>query len=123
MSDHKHFNTAEDHKPEETKVEALADNQVKLSDGRVVELRESTGADEMIVSAELGDTFTANGAGAVIFQSCLIAKTVTKINGQPLPPMRGFKTYREFAGGFKTKDWNKIKNLYTALNGEDGGNE
>jgi hypothetical protein len=118
------FITTDDQKKADIKKqEELADNQVKLSDGRIVEMRESTGADEMIVSGELGDTFTANGAGAIIFQSCLIAKTVTSIDGKPIMPMRGFTAYRDFAGSFKSKDWNKIKNLYDKLNGDNEGND
>lgn len=118
------FNITEDQQQAElAKKEALADNQVKLSDGRIVEMRESTGADEMIVSAELGDNFQANGAGYTIMQSCLTAKTVTKIDGQPIPTIRGYAAYRDFTAGFKSKDWNRIKTLYNTLNGEDEGNE
>lgn len=113
------FNTAEDQPVELNKTEKLEENQVKLSDGRIIELREATGADEMIVSAELGDNFQANGGGVVIMQTCLIAKTVTKIDGNPIPPRRGFAEYRDFAGNFRSKDWNKIRNLYNILNGED----
>lgn len=116
----KHFNTGEDQQGVELKKqEKLAENQVKLSDGRIVEIRESTGADEMVVAAELGDTFGANGGGAVIFQSCLIAKTLSKINGEPVEPIRGFEGYRNFLSLFHSKDWNKIRNLYQKLNGDD----
>lgn len=115
----KHFNTVEDQSGVELqKQEKLADNQVKLSDGRIVEIRESTGADEMVISGELGDTFEANGGGFLIMRSCLIAKSITSINGNPVPPMRGFEQYRDFAGSFKTKDWNKIRELYDRLNSE-----
>jgi hypothetical protein len=114
------FNTAEDQAVELNKVEELADNQVKLSDGRIVEIRESTGADELVVAAELGDTFQANGGGGVIFMTCLIAKTVVSIDGKPLPPLRGYAAYRDFASQFKSKDWNKIRNLYQKLNGDEG---
>jgi len=120
----KHFNTVEDQpsvKLEEMK--ELAFNEVRLSDGRVVEMRESTGADEMIVSAELGDNFEANGGGFLIMRSCLVAKTITKIDGKPIQPMRGFGAYRDFAASFKAKDWNKIRALYDRLNGDDEGND
>lgn len=113
------FNTAEDQAVSVGTVE-LADNQVKLSDGRIVDMRESTGADEMIVASELGDKFEANGSGGVIFMTCLIAKTISGIDGKPLPPLRGYAAYRDFAAQFKSKDWNKIRNLYQKLNGDEG---
>src|SRR5579875_1683739 len=98
MNMSKHFNTVEDQPSVELeKKKELAFNEVRLSDGRVVEMRESTGADEMAVAAELGDVFQANGGGAIIYQSCLIAKTVKSIDGKPLPPMRGYSAYRDFA--------------------------
>ncbi|NRD80283.1 hypothetical protein HPT25_23455 [Bacillus sp. BRMEA1] len=116
------FNTADDQTVLVDKTDELADNQVKLSDGRVVEMRESTGADEMAVSAELGDTFQMNGGGMMIYQSCMIAKTITNIDGKSIPPMRGYAAYRDFAAGFKSKDWVKIKQLYNKLNGAAEGN-
>jgi hypothetical protein len=99
--------------------QSLAENQAQLSDGRIVELRESTGADEMIVAAELGDLVEANGAGMIVLQSCLIAKTIVKINDQSLPRMGSYAAYRDFLSQFKTRDWNKIRILYTTLNGVD----
>jgi len=99
--------------------QVLAENQVQLSDGRIVELRESTGADEMIVAAELGDLVEANGAGMIVLQSCLIAKTIVKINDQPLQRLGSYAAYRDFLSQFKTRDWNKIRLLYATLNGVD----
>lgn len=116
----KHFNTTEDQKQVKLKKEeALPENQVKLSDGRIVEMRESTGADEMAVAAELGDIFGANGGGAVIFQSCLMAKVISNINGEPVAPLRGYEEYRNFLSLFRSKDWTKIRILYQKLNGDD----
>lgn len=115
----KHFNTADDERVELKKEEKLAENQVKLSDGRIVEIRESTGADEIAVAAELGDIFGANGGGAVIFQSCLMAKSISKINGEPVEPLRGYEEYRNFLSLFRSKDWSKVRNLYQKLNGDD----
>lgn len=100
----------------------LADNQVKLSDGRVVEMREQLGNDEMIVAAQLGNVFTPDGAGAVIFQSCLIARTITSIDGVKPQPMRNYEAYRDFLAQFKGKDFNRIKKLYEKLNGDGEGN-
>lgn len=99
-------------------MENLTEYQVKLSDGRIVELREQKGSDEMVVAAQLGDNFTPDGAGAIIFQNCLIAQTVTKVGDQPRPPLRGFAAYRDFLAQFKGKDWNRIKKKYDELNGD-----
>lgn len=99
---------------------ALAHNEVKLSDGRIVKIREAKGSDEMIVSGELGSVFEPNGGGAVIFQNCLIAKTIIALDGQPVEPLKGFERVRDFAAQFSSKDWNKIKKLYDKLNSDEG---
>ncbi|GIM47040.1 hypothetical protein DNHGIG_25890 [Collibacillus ludicampi] len=110
--------------PAQPEQQPLAENQVRLSDGRIVEMREAVGSDEMIVAGQLGDVFEANGAGGVIFQTCLIARTITKIDGQPVQNLRGYESVRDFLAGFKAKDWNKIRALYNKLNGDDAqGND
>lgn len=119
MPTKQHFNTVEDKRVGLKKEEELAENQVELSDGRIIEMRETTGADEMVVSAELGDTFATNGGGMVIFQSCLIAKSIDKIDNKPVPPMRDFSEYRDFMDLFRSKDWSKIRAVYLKLNDVD----
>jgi hypothetical protein len=99
----------------------LADNQVKLSDGRIVELRELTGADEMIVSAELGKAFTPDAGGSVILQTCLLVKSIAAIDGQPVEKVKGFEGVRDFLKQFKSKDYNRIRMLYVSMNGEEEG--
>lgn len=108
----------------DVEVKQLADNEAKLSDGRVVTVRELVGSDEMIVAAQLGKVFTPDGGGAVVFQSCLIARSVESINGQPVTPMRSYSEYRDFLAMFKSKDYSKIKKLYDKVNGDDAeGND
>ena len=107
---------------EETKQTELAFNQVRLSDGRIVELRELLGSDEMIVAGQLGDVFEANGSGAIIFQNCLIARTIVKVNEQPVQPLRKYEDVRDFLSGFKAKDYLKIKRLFDKVNGDSEGN-
>lgn len=106
---------------EETK--ELAFNQVRLSDGRVVEMRELLGSDEMVVAAQLGDVFEANGSGAIIFQNCLIARTIVKIDEQPAPRLRTYEHVRDFLSSFKGKDYAKIKRLFDKVNGDGEGND
>lgn len=98
----------------------LADNQVRLSDGRILEMRELIGSDEMIVAGQLGDVFEPNGAGAVIFQTCLIARTITKVGDQEPPRFRSYEMVRDFLGNFKGKDYAKIKKLFEQLNSDEG---
>jgi hypothetical protein len=103
--------------------QGLAFNQVRLSDGRLVEMREMIGSDEMIVAGQLGGVFEPNGAGAVIFQSCLIVRTILKVDGVEPPRFRNYEGVRDFLGGFKGKDYTKIKKLFEKLNGDGEGNE
>lgn len=94
----------------------LAYNQLKLSDGRIIEMREQVGNDEMIVAAQLGKVFTPDGGGAVVFQSCLIARTIVSIDEKKCEPLRGYESYRDFLGQFSGKDLTRIKKLYEKLN-------
>lgn len=104
-------------------MDSLAFDEVKLSDGRVLKLRESVGSDEMIVAAQLGDVFEVNGAGSVIFNTCLIARSIVSIDGKPIQSMRSYEEVRDFLGTVKGKDYKKIATLYRKLNNEDeGGN-
>lgn len=95
-------------------------NSVLLSDGRTIVLREALASDEMIVAGQLGDVFEANGAGSVIFNSCLIARTIVSVDGSPAPIMRNYESVRDFLAGFKGKDWRKIAAKYKELNGDEG---
>lgn len=102
-------------------------NEVRLSDGRIIEMREATGADEMIVPAQLGKVFTSDGAGSIIYMNCLIIRTVVSIDGKPVEAMRSFEAYRDFMGNIKGKDLTRIKALYNKLNDdvddEEGNDE
>lgn len=115
----KQLNTAEDQAQGVVlEKKELKENQVELSDGRIIEMRESNGADEMVVAAELGDVFTPNGGGALIFQSCLIAKTIVSIDHEKAAHLRGYEEYRDFLAKYRSKDLAKVRKLYEKLNGE-----
>jgi hypothetical protein len=102
----------------------LAVNQVQLSDGRIVEVREARGNDEMIVAAQLGETLGAGSGGFIVFQNCMVARCIDKIDGGKPLQLKNFANYRDLMGGFNKKDWNKIEKLYNSLNAEDEvGNE
>lgn len=119
----KQFNTTEDQIADAVlEKKELKENQVGLSDGRIIEMREATGADELAVAGELGNAFQANGGGTVIYLTCLIVKTIISIDGKPVRPMHGYEAYREFAATFKSKDFTKIRNLYRKLSGDEEGN-
>lgn len=101
----------------------LAENEVRLSDGRIVAIRELVGADEMIVAAQLGKVFTPDGGGAVVFQSCLIARSVESVDGKLVSPCKSYQDYRELLGSFKSKDYQKIKKTYEVVNGSGSDEE
>lgn len=96
----------------------LKQNEVKMRDGRIVAIKEISGADEMIVASQLGKLFEPNGGGAFVFQTCLIARSVESVDGVPVKPMKGYEDYREFMGQFRGSDSAKIKAKYQEINGE-----
>ncbi|MBL0386228.1 hypothetical protein JJB07_06125 [Tumebacillus sp. ITR2] len=108
---------------EQPAAQELAFNQVRLSDGRIVDMREMLGSDEMIVAGQLGDVFEANGSGAIIFQNCLIVRTISKIDGVDVPRLRNYEQVRDFLSNFKAKDYTRIKRLFETLNGDQEGND
>jgi hypothetical protein len=72
----------------------------------------------MIVAAQLGNVFTPDGGGAVVFQSCLIARSIESIDGKPVSNAKKFQDYRDLLSEFKSKDYAKIKKKYDVVNGE-----
>jgi hypothetical protein len=104
--------------------EKLAFNEVRLSDGRIVTIKELVGSDEMVVAAQLGKVFTPDGGGAIVYRSCLVARSIESIDGKPVSPCKSFQDYRDLSGQFKSKDYALIKNKYEELNGEgEEGND
>lgn len=99
---------------------ALAFDEVKLSDGRIVKMREQIGNDEMIVAGQIGNVFESNGSGYIIFQTCLIVRTIVSVDGIQPEKMRNYESVRDFLAGFKAKDFNRLKKLFDKLNGEEG---
>jgi hypothetical protein len=95
---------------------ALADDEVLLSDGRIVKMREGTGADEISVAQMLGDRVSLQGAGAQILIQANALKTIESIDGQNPPVLRTYNDFLAFARQFKTKDLNKITRKYAELN-------
>jgi hypothetical protein len=106
----------------EVKEVALAENQVKLSDGRIVTLREATGSTEMIVAAYLGDQYTPDTAGSVILMCCLVVYSIEKINEEKAPTLRKFEDFRDLMDSFRKVDFNKIRSLYYKMNSDAEGN-
>lgn len=95
-----------------------ADDEVKLSDGRIVKMRETTGADEAAVAQMLGDKISLQGAGAAILVQANALKAIESIDGQGPPIMRSYNDYLKFARQIKTKDFNRITMKYMAMNNE-----
>jgi hypothetical protein len=101
----------------------LADNEVRLSDGRIVVMRETTAADEAVVAQMLGDKVSLQGAGIQVLTQANALKAIESIDGEPLKKEDGsrnlFRTYNDFlsaARQFKSKDMNKIIRKYAEMN-------
>jgi hypothetical protein len=98
--------------------------KVTLSDGRVVTIRELTGADEMLslklCSKEISLNENEIGAALMQQQNVLIVLSVLKIDDEPQSPPNSMQGALEFMAKLKMRDWNKIKTAYNKLNsGED----
>lgn len=96
----------------------VADDEVKLSDGRVLKLRETTGADDAAVAQMLGSNVSLDGASAKILIEAQALKSIASIDGKEPPIMRSYNEYLTFARGFKTKDMGRIQKKYMDLNFE-----
>ena len=96
----------------------LGDDEVRLSDGRLVKMRETTGADEAAVVQILGDHISLNGAGGQVLVQANALKSIASIDGQSPPVFRSYNDYLKFAREFKTKDLARLTRKYVALNME-----
>lgn len=98
----------------------LNPNQVELTDGRVVALRETTGSDEIAAGAMLGKHFTQDAAGIGMYTKALVHRSITDIDGKPLNtgPIK-FADFRAFWAEIKTRDSQRLMKKYQELNGDD----
>ena len=96
----------------------LADDEVKLSDGRLVKMRETNGADEAAVVSLLGDHISLSGAGGQVLVQANALKSIALIDGQAPPIMRSYNDYLKFARLFSTKNLARLTRKYVALNME-----
>lgn len=101
----------------DTEIE-IADDEVKLTDGRLIKMRETTGADEAAVVAMLGEHISLNGAGSQVLVQANALKSIASIDGQNPPIMRSYNDYLKFARMFSTKNLARITKKYVALNME-----
>ena len=107
---------------EETE-QQLGDDEIRLSDGRVVKMRETTGADETAVAQILGGKVSLQGAGSVVLVQANALKAIVSIGGQKPPVMNSYNAYLKFASSFKTRDLNRIKMKYADMNLEADEND
>ncbi len=98
--------------------QGIGDDEVKLSDGRIVKMRETNGADEAAVVQILGDHVSLQGAGAQVLVQANTLKAIVSIDGAAPPIFRSYNDYKSFARQFKTKDLNKLVRKYTQMNME-----
>jgi len=84
--------------------------------GRKIELRETTGLDETIVTKLLGSKFTPNSAGAMLYRSGLMARSVVSIDGEKPNPIRKAEDIDLFWATFTSKEKAQIDKKYSQLN-------
>lgn len=96
----------------------ISDDEVKLSDGRLVKMRETTGADEAAVVSLLGNHISLDGAGGQVLIQANALKSIESIDGQSPPIMRSYNDYLKFARQFSTKNLARLTRKYVALNME-----
>lgn len=96
----------------------ISDDEVKLSDGRLVKMRETTGADEAAVVSLLGNHISLDGAGGQVLIQANALKSIESIDGQSPPIMRSYNDYLKFARQFSTKNLARLTRKYVALNVE-----
>ncbi|MCF8566913.1 hypothetical protein LLE49_19525 [Alicyclobacillus tolerans] len=94
----------------------VADDEVKLSDGRIVKMRETTGADDAAVAQMLGDKISLQGAGGAVFVQANALKAVVSVDGVPAPIMQNYRDFIKFSRTFKTRDMNRIASKYAQMN-------
>lgn len=96
----------------------LEPNQVALSDGRIVTLRETTGRDEIAASQMLGSHFTSDGAGQTLFTKAIVMRGIEDIDGKsPYKKPVTFKGFLNFWDEFKTRDSLALMAKYSQVNG------
>jgi hypothetical protein len=98
--------------------DVIGDDEVKLSDGRIVKMRETTGADEAAVVRILGNHVSLDGAGGQVLIQANALKSVVSIDGQAPPIMASYNDYMKFARMFTTKNLARLTRKYVALNME-----
>lgn len=94
----------------------LADDEVRLSDGRVVKMRETNGADEAAVAQMLGDKVSLQGAGAKVLVQANTLKSIVSIDGQTPSVMRSYNDFIGLSRQFKSRDINRLMTKYAELN-------
>lgn len=107
----------------EAKVANLNFKDVKLSDGRVVTVRELTGADEMLSIRLMGKEMSLDqkevGAAVMTQQNVLVCLSVFKIDGEPCKTPNSLEAVMQTLTQYKLSDWNKIRGAFNDLNAGD----
>jgi len=92
-------------------------NQVRISDGRIIEMRELTGRDEMIVDKVVA-TEKVDSAIAynILNQRVSMWYSIISINGVPVTRLTTMKAVYALAEQFKSKDTLELVKKYQELN-------
>ena len=100
----------------EGKDQEIGGETITLYSGKVVQLRETTGLDETIVTRMLGKKFTADAAGAILYRTGLMARSVVSIDGEKPAEIKNAKDIDLFWARFTSKEKSQIDKAYSKLN-------
>ena len=100
----------------EGKDQEIGGETITLYSGKVVQLRETTGLDETIVTRMLGKKFTADAAGAILYRTGLMARSVVSIDSEKPAEIKNAKDIDLFWARFTSKEKSQIDKAYSKLN-------
>lgn len=91
-------------------------SMITLPKGTKVELRETTGFDEILVTKMLGARFTANPAGALLYRMTMCATSIVSIDDAPVDRPSKVEDVEIFWSKFTSKEKAYIEKEYSRLN-------
>lgn len=99
--------------------ETLAPHEVRLSDGRVATLRETTGADDNRIEQFMGTLgYSLEGMGAMIYTRFRALAAVTTVDGVGQDPPMSSAQLAALPILYKSRDIARIIVRYNEINGE-----
>ena len=105
--------------------EELKANEVKLRDGRIVEIRELSALEDSLAYRLAGPELAKDNnqiLSGLTVRATQVAASLAKIDGKDCPPIRSLEEVFNMQAKFGKKDWAKISDKYFEVNeAEDEG--